>query len=1036
MANNFLIYNASAGSGKTYTLTRAYLELILAPKSSFAFARILALTFTNKAVNEMKERILLSLEDFASQPLPKRSESIFNELATNLNLTPEDLQEKADAVLQQILHNFAFFEVSTIDKFNHRLIRTFAKDLKLPQNFEVQLDSNLLLEESVNQLLDQVGKDPVLTEVMVAFALEKISEDKSWDLSFDLKNMGGLLFNEHHNEAIAGLKQKKISDFTTLKQQLKERMASAAEQLKQVALSLLKIIEDQGLLATDFSRGSLPNFLSKISRGLPVDTSAQWLASFEEKDPYPKSKPQSTKDAIDQIKSELSHGIDVLLKGVVTQKNLENAYRNLGPLQLINAIQFQLKTLCEKRDFLPISEFNKLIKAALNEQSVPFIYERLGEQYAHYFIDEFQDTSSLQWENLKPLIENALVSEDVNGNRGSLLLVGDAKQAIYRWRGGKAQQFISLSQDPNKGFSAAPSVTEKLPKNFRSYPEIVNFNNDFFGFSAKYFSDPSFASLFKDNNDQKTHKSAGGFVSLQFLGAEKEDKTSAYCQEVLRIIQEVQEKGHSLSDICVLCRKNTEGFQVASFLMEANIPVISSESLRLASHPKIQFLLDLIRLLSDSPKTHLEYPLLMFLAEQQSKGSIHEFIQTHLTHSRALFRDTYSFDIQKHDTQDLYDLCVQAIRCFGLADGKDAYLLFFLDVILEVGEKRGGGAAVFLKYWEEKKDSLSLSASEGTNAVQILSIHKSKGLEFPIVIYPFVETPIYDERKPKLWIPVPKESFSGFEYLLFNKNEDLAAFSDSSKQLVEQENQQLELDAFNLLYVAFTRAEKALFVIGALAFNAKGELNTKQYSGVLIDYLIHKKRWDPTQLNYLFGSFEEATQKSPLKPSYELSYINTAAHENYPLLPHPMSLKTSGAIASQRKGQQLHLLLEYLDKFEIESALNKVLVKFPKAAVGELRANAIAILKHPQLQDFYKTGVHAANEMEIFGNDGMSYRPDRLVFEKKEVSIIDYKTGQEKQEDYNQINHYGSLLTEMGFRVKNKILVYISTDQIDPIFVP
>lgn len=1035
MANNFLIYNASAGSGKTYTLTKVYLKLILAPKNSFVFARILALTFTNKAVKEMKERILQSLEDFATIPLPEKSQSIFNEVAASLQLSPDKLQKKSEFVLQQILHNFAFFEVSTIDKFNHRLIRTFAKDLKLPQNFEVQLDTGLLLEDTVNQLLDQVGKDQVLTDILVAFALEKISEDKSWDLSYDLKNMGGLLFNDHHNEILAGLKHKTISDFEALKNNIKSIITASTENYKEVAQQLLSQIDNQGIEHSDFSRSSLPNFMTKIIQGKLPEITAQWIVNFNEIDPYPKSKSSKVKAAIDQIKPTLSEGLKEIIKGISIRKNYENAYRNTGPLQLINALQFQLKKLCEKRDFLPISEFNKLIKEAIKEQSVPFIYERLGEQYAHYFIDEFQDTSGLQWENLKPLIENALVSENEAGKKGSLLLVGDAKQAIYRWRGGSAQQFIDLCNDSHNGFSAVPSLTVPLPKNYRSNKEIVLFNNHFFSYASKYFHHPNFESLYAKDNKQEANKLDGGFVSLQFLDVDKEQKPISYCQEVLKTIEIALEKGYKLEDICVLCRKNKEGVAVASYLMEVNIPVISSESLRLSSHPKIQFLIGLMEFLNESPKSYLAYPLLAFLANTQTNVPKHDFIQKYLYNVPELFASYYGFNIKKHSTQDLYSFCVQAIDSFKLSEGKDAYLLFFLDVVLEVAEKRGGGATVFLKYWKEKKDSLSLSAAEGTDAVQILSIHKSKGLEFPIVIYPFVETPIYDEIKPKMWIPVPKAAFNGFDYLLFNKNEALASFSSLSSDLIQRENEQLELDAFNLLYVAFTRAEKALFVIGALAFNTKGELNTKQYSGVLIDYLIHQNLWSPKQLQYSFGSFETSERVTNKNPSYALAYVNKPIKDTYELLAHPMALKTKNNIASQLKGQQLHLLLEHLETLTAEMALKKVLIKFPKAPAAELMANAMAIQNHPLLAHFYKPKISATNEMEIFSKDGMSYRPDRLVFDGPSVSIIDYKTGLEKQEDHNQINHYGVLLSEMGFEVKNKILVYISTNQIDPIFV-
>ena len=265
--DNFLIYNASAGSGKTYTLTKVYLKLILAPNAHNNFGHILALTFTNKAVNEMKERILTGLADFSLTPCPKKSEALFSDVVKELGCSREVLQKKSEKVLMQLLHNYAFFEVSTIDKFNHRLIRTFAKDLKLPQNFEVQLDTDLVLTEGVNALIDRAGNDAALTDILVAFALEKISEDKSWDLSFDLKNIGKLLFSDQHIAPLEHLSNKKLSDFENLKKTLKSKISQSEQVFMEAAKSIKTLLSESGLIPTDFSRQSLPKFIDKIISG-------------------------------------------------------------------------------------------------------------------------------------------------------------------------------------------------------------------------------------------------------------------------------------------------------------------------------------------------------------------------------------------------------------------------------------------------------------------------------------------------------------------------------------------------------------------------------------------------------------------------------------------------------------------------------------------------------------------------------------------------------------------------------------------------
>lgn len=1036
VAHNFMIYNASAGSGKTYTLTKAYLSLILAPKAQFAFSHILALTFTNKAVNEMKERILKSLTHFAKQPIAKESESLFNEVATHLGYNREALQEKSKKVLQQLLHNYAFFEVSTIDKFNHRLIRTFAKDLKLPQHFEVQLDTDMLLNESVDGLLERAGNDAVLTEILVAFALEKINDNKSWDLSFDLKKVGKLLFNDANIPYLEGLETKTLSDFRALKKQLRKGLDQSREVLSVSAKGIKGIMETHGLKDSDFFGGYLPKFIAKITAKQVPKITAKWLLEFETRPLYPTRISQETKETLDRLQPEIGGHVAILIKAISHLIFLQNAYSNLLPLNLINALQYQLKSLCEQKDYLPISDFNKRIRAAIKDQAVPFIYERMGEQYHHFFIDEFQDTATIQWENLKPLLEEALVSEGFSGQKGSLLLVGDAKQAIYRWRGGSATQFMALCKEGQKEIPTAQPKVVQLPKNYRSLPEIVSFNNGFFTFCAQYLESQSYAELYRKDASQEPHKKEGGYVSLQFLKEEKPEKEAAYCQAVHKAILQAQAQGFTLGDICILIRKKDEGALLAEFLLSKDLPVISSESLLLSSHPAVQFLVALITYMQNGQDQYLAYPLLVYLAKKQHQMPLHKFIKTHLNKVASCFKDLYGFNLSLMGAHSLYDFCVLAIDAFSLTDGKDAYLHFFLEELALVAEKQGPGAAVFLDHWAQKKHLLSIHASEGLHAIQILTIHKSKGLEFPVVIYPFVETPIKDEKQPKLWLPVNPEDYCGFEYLLLNKNEDLSQHNPTATLLIGSENNALALDAFNLLYVALTRAEKALFVIGNYALDSKGMPNTAQYSGVLIAYLQHLNLWNSEQLRYTFGHLTPQYFSKEKNMPWPIAYQKSKKQVGgYKLLLHPENFQPGHIKEAQLRGQQLHLLLDYLAQYSIEEALLKVQAAYPLAPLETLSQQVISITTHPLLAPYYKAGVVAKNESEIIGLNGSLFRPDRLVFEGQKVTVIDYKTGGEKPEDQTQINGYASLLQEMGYVVNNKILVYVSTQEIAPIFV-
>ena len=503
----FKIYNASAGSGKTYTLVKEYLKIILSsPKS---YKQILAITFTNKAVNEMKHRILGSLFDFGQTTNLNEPSEMFRAISKELRIDSDTLQKKSKATLKDVLHNYAFFDISTIDKFTHRLIRTFAKDLNLPQNFEVVMDNDMLLSEAVAKLIDKAGRDEQLTKILIDFALEKIDDNKSWDIAFDLIAIGKLLFNENHSWHLQKLIDKDVPAFLELKKIIIEKTTSLKKEITASAKEALSLIEFNGLLFNDFTASYFPKFMFKISGGdLDIDFNAGWKNNFETNALYSKSCLQGTKATLDALQPELIVLFNAIKNNLYDYLFLKNAYTNIVPLTVLNSIQQEIKALLKERDQLSISEFNTIISNEIKHQPAPFIYERLGEKYRHYFIDEFQDTSVMQWHNLIPLIANALASEE-----GSLFLVGDVKQAIYRWRGGKAEQFMNLVNRATNPFVTAPEI-ELLPKNYRSYSEVIKFNNDFFTTTSLFLNDDIYRSLFEEGNKQDHNSKEGGLVEI------------------------------------------------------------------------------------------------------------------------------------------------------------------------------------------------------------------------------------------------------------------------------------------------------------------------------------------------------------------------------------------------------------------------------------------------------------------------------------------------------------------------------------------
>ncbi|MBQ4819848.1 UvrD-helicase domain-containing protein [Aquimarina sp. MMG016] len=1035
----FTIYNAAAGAGKTYTLVKAYIITLLKGEFKDSYKNILAITFTNKAVAEMKTRVLENLVAISNPETPSKHKDLLKELVLEIGITESEIKQKANRILKSILHNYAGFDIVTIDTFTHRVIRTFAYDLGIPMNFEIEMDSETLIEEAVDAVVAKVGVDQELTKVIIDFAISKLEDDKSWDITTELNKIAKLLFSENDREHLNRLSNKTNQDFENLKTLLAKKNSENKSAIISESVAALELIKNNGLENSDFNRGSIPNHFIKLSEGeTNVDFKAAWKQNIQEASFYTSKLDTYKKEQIDSIRNTIERTFLETKKKLSQIHLFENIVKNLTPLSILNAINKELIDIKKERRILLISEFNKIISEAIQDQPAPFIYERLGERYRDYFIDEFQDTSELQWNNLIPLIDNALSTETLTGKRGQLTIVGDAKQAIYRWRGGKAEQFINLSSDQNP-FSIKEKQVLNLPKNYRSHKNIIEFNNDFFTFLSNDFSDQKHQELYRKGNQQQTNPKDNGYVNISFIEAKNAiDENEIYPQRVFEIIKELKEKRYGLDEICILVRRQKEGALIADFLTEKGLSIISSETLLINNAPEVVFIIDLLTWYVQPDNLMAKANMLHFLSDKLLIQDKHSFLQNVIFTDKNIFSSVLKnygidFNLNFLGVNSIYSSAEYIVKSFNLANSAPAYIQFFLDTIFSFSQKHAEGIIGFLNYWNSKKDKLSIVAPEGEEAIKIMTIHKAKGLEFPCVIYPYANIDIYRELEPKTWLSVDKEKYNGFEEVFINYNKSISDYDSRAEKIVVERQAKLELDTFNLLYVALTRAEQQLYIISKKELTSKGESNKNKFSGKLIHYLQYKNLWNPEQLEYGFGNADKPFSQVPHSESKSKNirlsqFENSEQQYKISIVTNSSKLWDTSQGDAIEKGNLIHDLLSLIythndiNKVIADAYLEgRILLQDKEILYKELTK----VIEHPELINYFKENNTILNEQEIIAN-GQLYRPDRIIITSEEyVVIIDYKTGVSSPSHKKQLIQYGEVLIRMGYKIDKKILVYI-----------
>lgn len=1057
-AKNFTVYKSSAGSGKTFTLVKEYLALALADSQNppQAYKHILAITFTNKAAAEMKERVGKALKELSEEDYSTLSAGTKTLLAalkehvklnTVQQLNDELIRKRARQVLTSILHNYSDFAIGTIDSFVHRVVRTFAFDLKIPMSFEIEMDDERLLSKAIDLLIAQIGNDERLTKALIEFTESKTDDEKSWHIEYDLKLFAKQLLNDEGALYVDKLRHLRVEDFFRIKDTLFSELKRFEGSVTTAAQNAMQLIIKQGLTARNFYYGEkgIVAYFEKLAKGKmeAINPNTYVQATVGEDKWYGGKISSEEKQAIDGIKPSLLNFF-AIIQEIKDKEYAEYIVfklinRNIYSLAVLNEIEKLLNDYKAQNNIIHISEFNKMIAKIVLNEPIPFIYERLGERYSNYLIDEFQDTSVLQFQNLLPLIDNSLAAGHFT------MLVGDGKQAIYRWRGGEVEQFAMLPEV--FAHNDNPLVLEReqalirnydpriLDKNYRSKREVIEFNNAVFKLLSSGLNE-KYRRIYDKQEQGFNEHNTGGFVQIEFISEEKLISREMHMARTYETILQLQQDNYQLKDMVILVRKNTDGSEIANYLTEKKIPVISSDSLLLSNSHQVNFIHALLKYLANNTDTitHaeiIEYLVRMNYVHQQTLDEV--LLQKRKAGLLAVFELAHiHFNATYLSKLALYELCEELIRIFKLNASPNAYLQFFLDEVLNYTTKKNNNLVDFIEFWEDKRVNASLIVPQGINAVSIMTIHRSKGLEFPVVILPFLDSRV-DTSKKNLWIDLENGKIPELVSAIVPTNKEL--LETPYAHLYEEEKNKSLLDNLNVLYVALTRAEERIYTFSGKP--GKSVANLSNVTDMLAHYLQNEGAWMEGQNTYCFGKpvLHQHSQKQQQVQNHLLNTFNSNQWRDQIKMraAAPSIWNTQMAELKKDYGVMVHTALSKIKTSDdIQSSLDTMMQEglITDEEHQNLYATIARIILLPELSSHFTKGLTVKNEAEIITETGELFRPDRVVIKGSEAVVIDYKTGTEKSSHKKQILEYSDLLSKMGFQVKKRLVVYIETEKV------
>ena len=1056
-----LVYKASAGSGKTFTLAVEYIKHLI--RNPYAYRHILAVTFTNKATTEMKERILGQLLGIWLND--KDSSPYLAKLTEELQIDEKDIRESAGKALNFIIHDYSRFRVETIDSFFQSVMKNLSRELELGANMTIELDNTTALSEAVDSMIEKLDRNSPILHWLLDYIEERIQEDKQWKVANEIKGFGKNIFNEEYIEKGKELR-KTLEDKDCIKnyrRTLKALEEEASEQMKGIAEQFFGILEINGLSVDDLNRKKtgIASYFNKLMEGKTSDdirnqTVEKHLESAENW----ATKACSKRNAVIALANSeliplLKEAENFRSKNDKIITSCKLSLNHVNNIRLLTSIDEEVRHLNYENNRFLLADTNALLHNIIREGDPSFVFEKIGTNIRNVMIDEFQDTSRMQWDNFKLLLLEGL------SQGADSLIVGDVKQSIYRWRNGDWNILNGLK----KTLGAFPIQEKTLKANRRSEANIVQFNNEIFTSARQILNNihkqeqgeecEELKDAYKDVSQEICREEGKGSVKITFL---PEKENISYQEDTLEnLVKEVENmknQGVQINDMAILVRKNKMIPLIASYF-DKHTPyrIVSDEAFRLDASVAICMLMDALRYLVDGENR---------IAQAQLAVSYqNEVLQKNLDLNTILLGNLNdylpkAFIDEQNELQlmPLYELLEKLFNIFQLSSLKEqeAYLFAFYDHVNEYLQKNSSELTAFINYWNEKLCWKTIPSGE-IEGIRIISIHKSKGLEFHTVFLPFCDWSLENELPSYIWCSPKEAPFNELQLLPINYGTSM------NKSIYQQdylkEKLQLWVDNLNLLYVAFTRPKNNLVV-----WCKDGHKNS--VSQLLADSIIGTSctKVEPegdseSKENYVYqlGSISPSNTKHNKQSSTnKLLVVPDGIPVQMESLETPIEFKQSNRSANFidgeedqsdkyiRQGQLLHTLFSCLKtEKDIPNALERLRIEGiieSNEQEKQIRKLTEWALKHPKVKEWFSGKWKLYNECAIIYKENgelKTRRPDRVMMKDGNVIVVDFKFGNPKESHRKQVREYMNLLTEMGYTQVRGYLWYVFNNELEEI---
>ncbi len=1082
------IYRASAGSGKTYQLTKDYIKLLFDSKREQAHRRILAVTFTNKATDEMKTRILKELH-----ALSQGSTSDYRaDLISKYYPSEEAVNARAKKILSTILHDYSSFSISTIDRFFQQVIRSFARDIGVHGGYNLELDNTATLEQSVDNLFLDLSKEEnkQLLQWLTAYAEERIEQSENWNMRNNIMDLGKEIFKEsyQHKAEDTNRKLHEREFLTNYRKSLREIKTTFEDKLKRAATDGLNLMALNGLSHDDFSYKDTTT-LEKLVKG-KLDISKRFSKYADDvTNCFTKKTPQDVKSAIESAYNSglgkcFKQIVELMSVDIVTYNSAVMVLKHINTLGILSDLAVQIKKLTDEQNTMLISDSNMLLNRIIDNSDTPFVYEKTGITIDNFMIDEFQDTSTLQWKNFHPLMANSLAAGKFN------LVVGDVKQSIYRWRN---SDWKLLDEQILTDFRTEQILEENLATNWRSDKNIIDFNNSFFRRAAILLQSklnenlqavlPVYPALeglthkiehaYTNIHQQTSPKAETGRVELRFIAAdENEDGWKAESLERLpAMLEELQVRGYRPADICIIVRKNDEEQQVIHRLLnykttpkakpELCYDIMGNEGLLIASAASVRFVLGVLQLFlnpSDSiQQTVVNYEYARAKLNKTENDALNACFSPPSQENvfSSLFKNEENERLKQVQHSSLYDMVEQIISMFdiGSRHNEAVFIQAFQDMIFRYTSGKTVDLNSFLSWWKKNGAKQCISTPDNQSAMRIMTVHKSKGLDFPVVIMPFCEWDLDSRMRNILWCEPTIAPFNELPLLPIEYGSKLGQSIFAENYFDEQMH--LYIDSLNVAYVAFTRAKNELICMAPAPKNGLESLDKINSMSALLSACISVETAGlDKEIIPLSNSFDDVSNVFSLGKPTKVTFQNSQNYgdnekiNNYPSVSssdrlHIRHQSLDYLLENQKLTDSklnygiimhdiLHNITRKLDQSNaIQAMIREGRINEKESKIVEQEMEKFWSL--PETENWFGDTLCVLNETTILTPGGAQYRPDRVVIKDNKATIVDYKFGDKESKTHiQQVKQYMSLIAEMGYQTSG-FVCYVSLGKVESI---